>query len=53
VRTVAYELGQTVPTKDGPQRTEYMDGDDLVYAFDNYMHAQELGRWIREHGGRY
>lgn len=32
---------------------EFMEGGDINDAFDAYMHAQELGRWIREHGGRY
>jgi len=30
-----------------------METDDLGEAFNTYIHAQELGRWIREHGGRY
>ena len=32
---------------------EYMEGDDIATAFETYMHAQELGRWMRQHGGRY
>ena len=32
---------------------ESMEGDDTTTAFNAYMHAQELGKWIREHGGRY
>jgi len=32
---------------------DYMEGEDIKTAFEAYMHAQELGRWIREHGGRY
>ena len=32
---------------------DYMEGEDIGIAFDAYMHAQRLGQWIREHGGRY
>jgi len=32
---------------------EYMEGEELGMAFNTYIHAQELGEWIREHGGRY
>ena len=32
---------------------EYMEGADIGLAFQAYLHAQHLGQWIRQHGGRY
>ena len=52
-KSALYELGQRYETKDGPVHIEFMEGDDIMLAFDTYMRAQELGRWIQEHGGRY
>ena len=52
-KSAFYELGQRF-TIDGEERhIEYMEGEDIKTAFETYMHAQDLGRWIREHGGRY
>jgi hypothetical protein len=57
VRRVKYELGQTFTREFEGRREErhieFMEGDDIDKAFEAYIHAQELGRWIREHGGRY
>ena len=54
IRSPVYELGQMVPGPDGTKvRQEFMEGDDLMDAFEAYMHAQELGSWTRRYGGRY
>jgi len=57
-RIYPVRLDRGQPSFTGPRRVhyeayEFMEGEDVDVAFDTYMHAQELGRWIREHGGRY
>ena len=52
-KSAFYELGQTFTVDGVEQHIEYMEGEDIKTAFETYMHAQDLGRWIREHGGRY
>jgi len=63
IRTGLYELGATWKRHEVDPETgkptlverhqDYMEGDDIMDAFENYMHAQELGAWIKRHGGRY
>jgi len=57
-RIYPVRLDRGQPHFEGPRRVhyeadEFMEGDDIGIAFDAYMHAQRLGQWIREHGGRY
>lgn len=52
-KSAFYELGQTFKVDGVEKHIEYMEGDTLMEAFENYMRFQEGGRWYREHGGRY
>lgn len=57
-RIYPVRLDRGQPHFEGPRRVhyeaeDYMEGEDIGIAFDAYMHAQRLGQWIREHGGRY
>ena len=57
-RIYPVRLDRGQPTLTGPRRVhyeadEYMEWPEIADAFEAYMHFQEGGRWIREHGGRY
>ena len=54
IRRVKYELGDTIKGPDGkPIRRLFKEGEDIDRAFEAYMHAQELGQFIKSEGGRY
>jgi len=52
-KSAFYELGQTFKVDGVEQHIEYMEGDTLMEAFENYMRFQEGAKWYRQHGGRY
>jgi len=57
-RIYPVRLDRGQPTLTGPRRVhyeadEYMEWPEIADAFEAYMGAQDLGKWIREHGGRY
>jgi hypothetical protein len=57
-RIYPVRLDRGQPTFTGPRRVhyeadEYMEWPEIADAFEAYMNAQDLGKWIREHGGRY
>ncbi len=54
IRRAHYELGDTIKGPDGkPIRRLFKEGEQIDEAFEAYLHAQELGNWIKSQGGRY
>jgi len=48
-----YELGDTIKVDGIPVRRPYKEGQAIEDSFNAYVHALELGKYIKAEGGRY
>jgi len=53
VRKPRYELGDVITVDGVKVARQYKEGPEITAAFDAFMHALELGRYIKSEGGRY